>query len=44
VMVAVGDAIRNVYWVAGLLVLMIIAAGALLPRKLSPTNAGTPRR
>lgn len=44
VMVAVGDAIRNVYWVAGLLVLMIIAAGALLPPKLSPTNAGTRRR
>lgn len=43
VMAAVGDAIRNVYWVAGLLVLMIIVAGMALPKGLSPTNAPSSR-
>jgi hypothetical protein len=43
VMLAVGDAIQNVYWVAGVLVLMIIAAGLALPKGLSPTNAGARR-
>lgn len=44
VMVAVGDAVRNVYLVAGVLVLMIIAAGAVLPKGLGPTNPATARR
>jgi EmrB/QacA subfamily drug resistance transporter len=43
VMLAVADAIRNVYLVAGLLVLMIIAAGLALPKGLSPTKAATQR-
>ncbi|HVA14624.1 MAG TPA: MDR family MFS transporter [Stellaceae bacterium] len=41
VMLAVGEAIRNVYWVAGVLVLLIIAAGLSLPKGLSPTNAAS---
>lgn len=43
VMAGVGDAIRNVYWVAGILVLMIIIAGTALPKGLSPTNAPSSR-
>jgi EmrB/QacA subfamily drug resistance transporter len=44
VMAAVGDAIENVYWVAGVLVVMIIVAGVALPKGLSPTNAPTSRK
>jgi len=46
VMAGIGDAVQNVYWTAGLLVLMIIIAGAALPKGLSPTNtpAGRIRR
>jgi hypothetical protein len=43
VMLAVGDAIRNVYLVAGGLVLMIIIAGLALPKGLSPLNTGQRR-
>lgn len=43
VMLAVADAVRNVYWVAGLFVLMIIAAGIALPRGLSPIKEAVPR-
>jgi EmrB/QacA subfamily drug resistance transporter len=39
VMLAVADAIQNVYWVAGALVLMMIAAGFALPKGLGPTQA-----
>ncbi|HEY3916895.1 MAG TPA: MFS transporter [Stellaceae bacterium] len=44
VMAAVGDAIQNVYWTAGLLVLMIIAAGLALPKGLSPHNVSEATR
>ena len=43
VMAGVADAIQNVYWVAGVLVLMIIAAGFALPKGLSPINAPSSR-
>ncbi|HWE74335.1 MAG TPA: MDR family MFS transporter [Stellaceae bacterium] len=43
VMAGIGDAVQNVYWVAGTLVLMIIIAGAALPKGLSPTNAPSSR-
>jgi EmrB/QacA subfamily drug resistance transporter len=38
VMLAVADAIRNVYLVAGCFVLMCLAAGLALPKGLSPTR------
>lgn len=37
-MLAVADAIRNVYWVAGFFVILILAAGLSLPKGLSPTR------
>ena len=43
VMAGIGDAVQNVYWTAGALVLMVIIAGALLPKGLSPTNAPSSR-
>ncbi|HLI22689.1 MAG TPA: MFS transporter [Stellaceae bacterium] len=43
VMTGVGNAIQNVYWVAGALVVMIIISGTLLPRGLSPINAPSSR-
>lgn len=43
VMAGIGDAVQNVYWTAGALVLMIIIAGAALPKGLSPTNAPSSR-
>ena len=43
VMAGIGDAVQNVYWVAGALILMIIIAGAALPKGLSPTNAPSSR-
>ena len=43
VMAGIGDAVQNVYWVAGALVVMIIIAGAALPKGLSPTNAPSSR-
>lgn len=38
VMLAVADAVRNVYLVAGFFVLVILAAGFALPKGLSPTR------
>ncbi len=38
VTIAVGDAIRNVYFVAGFFVLLILLAGLSLPKGLSPTR------
>jgi EmrB/QacA subfamily drug resistance transporter len=43
VMAGIGDAVQNVYWTAGALVLMVIIAGALLPKGLSPINAPSSR-
>jgi hypothetical protein len=42
-MAGIGDAVQNVYWTAGALVLMVIIAGALLPKGLSPINAPSSR-
>ncbi len=44
VMDAVAEAIRNVYLVAGLFVLVILAAGFLLPKGLGPTRPARPRQ
>jgi EmrB/QacA subfamily drug resistance transporter len=43
VMAGIGDAVQNVYWVAGALVVMIIVAGTALPKGLSPTKAPSSR-
>ena len=37
-MLAVSDAIRNVYWVAGFFVALVVIAGLALPKGLSPTR------
>jgi hypothetical protein len=42
-MAGIGDAVQNVYWTAGALVIMIIIAGAALPKGLGPTNAPSSR-
>jgi hypothetical protein len=41
VMLAVGDAIRNVYLIAGFFVVLSLAAGLSLPKGLSPTRRGS---
>jgi hypothetical protein len=43
VMVGIGDAVQNVYWVAGALVVLVIIAGAALPKGLSPINVPSSR-